>query len=126
MEKIVEEAIKEIKKVRSYGTSGIVPRWEVIETVVQELERIKSLDINKLAEDWETGRLIHKDAIREKLDNYKEKIKLNEREIKKNPDPISSKITHSFDEYYQWKNKVTKENELLQAKIEALKELLKE
>lgn len=52
---------------------------KAIETVLNELKTIK------LVEDWETGQLIHKDAIREKLDNYKEKINLNEREIKKNP-----------------------------------------
>lgn len=41
----------------------------LIEKQQKEIERIKSLDIYKLTEEWETGQLIHKDKIREKL-NY--------------------------------------------------------
>lgn len=37
--------------------------------VVNELKRIRSLDINNLVENYETGQLIHKDKIRELINN---------------------------------------------------------
>ena len=35
----IEEAKKEIQYAKSFGTSGVVPRWEAIDTVLNELEK---------------------------------------------------------------------------------------
>lgn len=35
----IEEAIKEIEYAKSFGTSGVVPRWKAIDTVLNELEK---------------------------------------------------------------------------------------
>lgn len=34
-----KQAIKEIKYARSFGTSGVVPRWQAIETVLNLIEK---------------------------------------------------------------------------------------
>ena len=36
----IEEAIKEIEYAKSFGTSGVTPRWEAIDTVLNELEKL--------------------------------------------------------------------------------------
>lgn len=45
---------------------------DYISELEKELERIKSLDIYKLVEDADTGQLIHKDKIRDKIKELEE------------------------------------------------------
>ena len=49
----IEEAMKEIEYAKSFGTSGVVPRWEAIETVINyvkmmqsELDRLEGIEDN--------------------------------------------------------------------------------
>ena len=49
----IEEAIKEIEYAKSFGTSGVVPRWEAIETLLnyidimhKEFDRLEGIEDN--------------------------------------------------------------------------------
>ena len=41
-----EKAINEIKYAKSFGTSGIVPRWEAIDTVLNYIEELEEENTN--------------------------------------------------------------------------------
>lgn len=68
---------------------------------------------------------IPKSKIKEKIEELKNKIKSNKQELDKNPDPVNSKF-YSFDDYFKWKNKILKENEILEHTLKVLQDLLRE
>lgn len=66
-----------------YDVEAIQTLLDYIEKAEKQLERIKSLDISKIIEDIETGQLIPKEKIREKI---------KELELLKNALPIRTEI----------------------------------
>ena len=66
---------------------------------------------------------IPKQKIEDKIKELKDKIKQNEKELRKKPEPVGSGFG-SFDEYFKWRYKVIHENELLKEEIKDIQELL--
>ena len=68
---------------------------------------------------------IPKKKIEDKIKELKNKIKQIEKELKNNPDPVNSKF-YSFDDYFEWKNKIIYEIKILIREIKDLEKLLEE
>ena len=68
---------------------------------------------------------IPKKKIEDKIKELKDKIKQNEKELRKKPEPVGSGFG-SFDEYFKWRYKVIHENELSKEEIKDIQELLEE
>lgn len=66
----IEELQKENKELKEDNSHQWEERCRLtfeLDKLQKEIERIKSIDIHKLVEDAETGQLIHKDKIRNKI-----------------------------------------------------------
>lgn len=70
--KDIDFSFEDISEVSKIHTS-IGETVSYIVDLEKEIERIKSLDIYKLVEDADTGQLIHKDKIRDKIKELEQK-----------------------------------------------------
>ncbi len=105
---------KYINKILNFSDKNICKAEEL----VINKEQAKKL-IDELHEDY-----IPKAIINLEMVELKEKMELNKKELKKNPDPVNSKF-YSFDEYFKWKNKVLEENEMIKFFLKYLKQIVK-
>ncbi len=90
----------------------------------QSIGRFTEVNVENLAEVL-APYYIPKKKIEDKIEELKNKIKQNEKELRKKPEPVDSGFG-SFDDYFKWKFKVIDENRLLKKEIKDIQELLKD
>lgn len=105
---------KYINKILNFADENINTAKEL----VINKEQAKGI-IKELQEDYIPVAIINL-----QIAELKEKIKSNEKELKKKNEPVRSGF-YSFDDYFRWKNEVLKENELNKYMIKILNKLYK-
>lgn len=85
--------------------------------IIGRIDAIKIEDLEPVLKPY----YVPKSKVKEKIEELKNKIKLNKQELDKNPDPVNSKF-YSFDDYFKWKNKILKENEIMEHTLKVLQD----